>query len=318
MSLSDADITIIVPCHNAAATLAEALDSTLAQTARPREILVIDDHSRDRSIRVARRIGPPVRVLEATQRGPGAARRLGVTHAQSKYIAYVDADDLLAPDKLVKQLTVMERASAWTVVHTGSTWFGDDGVRTTTGIPDGAAAQGRCTRAIFETNPVCGASTMWRRSVLLELGNYDADMRGSEDYLMSLLASVRCDFVYLDEPLYHRRRHTANVTNNRCLMAYYHWLAQDRFRRRCPQAFAELPGECIHRAMIQPVLRMARQAYWERQPRDYARLLRLALSLAPGDADLRMMWRRRVIPMGLLRLWDHVPWRRPLSTGEVT
>lgn len=318
MSLSAAELSVIVPCRDAASTLAEALESVQAQTVRPLEILVIDDGSRDRSVRVARKFGAPVRVLTASQRGPGAARRLGVIQAKGRYIAWVDADDVLAPDKHEKQLAVLENASAWTVAHTGSTCFGADGGRSTAGIPDGAQAQGRCTRVIFESNPVCGASTMWRRSVLLELGNYDADMLGSEDYLMSLLASERCDFVYLDEPLYHRRRHAANVTNNRCLMAYFHWLAQDRFRRRCPRAFADIPDVCVDRAMVQPVLRIAKQAYWRRQSRDYPRLLRLAMSLAPDDGDLRMMWRRRAVPMSVLRMWDRLQWHRPLSAGEVT
>ena len=82
MSLSTAEVSVIVPCRDAASTLGEALESALAQTVKPLEVLVIDDGSRDRSARVARKFGAPVRVLMASQRGPGAARRLGV-HALS-------------------------------------------------------------------------------------------------------------------------------------------------------------------------------------------------------------------------------------------
>ncbi len=306
MSLSTADLSVIVPCRNAASTLSEALESALAQTAIPREILVIDDRSRDGSVKVARQFGSIVRVLRNPQGGPGAARRLGVRQAAGKYIAYVDADDVIAPEKHERQLEIMDRASAWTVVHTGSTRFGKDGVRSTAGILDGSQAQGQCTKVIFVSNPVCGASTMWRRSVLLELGNYDADMRGSEDFLMSLLASTRCDFVHIDMPLYHRRRHEGNVTNRRAMMAYYHWLAQDRFRRRCPKSFARLGAELIHQHMTQPVIRAAKQAYWDRDmPRDVP-LMPLAVSLAPEDTELVRMQKRAAIPPVVLRLWDRM------------
>ena len=222
MSDALAPISVIVPCRNAESTLGEALESVFAQTVPPAEVLVIDDHSEDGSIAMARRYGPKVQVLGNPQRGPGAARQIGVARAAGTYVAYVDADDRLEPTKHEKQLAVLESRDPHTVVHTGATKFGASPLGGEPDVPDGAEAVGRCLPVIFERNPVCGASIMMRRSVILELGNYDPELFGAEDYHMSLLASTCCDFVHLPEPLYHRRRHADNVTNRASLMAYYH------------------------------------------------------------------------------------------------
>jgi hypothetical protein len=151
---------------------------------------------------------------------------------------------------------------------------------------------------------VCGASMMLARSLVLELGNYDADLFGAEDYGLSLIASTRCDFAYVPEPLYRRRRHGGNLTNHKCIMAYYHWLAQDQFRRRCPEAFAGLPHHSLREYMVEPVLRAAKEAYWSRTALGYKRLLSLAVRLAPEDEELRRLWHRRSVPMWALRAWD--------------
>ncbi|GMU23358.1 MAG: hypothetical protein AMXMBFR13_34360 [Phycisphaerae bacterium] len=317
MGSSTADLSVIVPCLNAEATLADALDSALNQTAPPREILLVDDGSRDRSVEIARSFGPVIRVLRNPSRGPGAARRIAVEQAQGRYIAFVDADDLLTGDKHERQLAVLESRGPHTLVHTGATVFTDDPAKTMPRQTGGELAVGRCTQLVFERNPVCGASTMLARSVILELGNYDADLFGTEDFGMSLAASTCCDFVHLPEPLYLIRRHQNNVTNRTAHMVYHHWLAQERFRRNFPAAFGRIPEASVRQFMIEPVLRAAREAYWRREPRDYRRLLQLALRLDPSDPGIRMLWRRRWCPLGLLRVWDRVGSRlRPESAGS--
>lgn len=306
MSCSTADLTVIVPCLNAEATLAEALRSVTNQTAPPAEILVIDDRSTDRSTAIARSFGPIVRVLANPGRGPGAARRLGVLEARSKYIAFVDADDRVDPSKHERQLAVLERQGPHTVVHTGATLFFDEPGRPPYLRDSGAAATGRCTRVIFETNPICGASCMLARSTILELGNYDAALSGTEDFGMSLAASTCCEFVYLPEPLYHVRRHATQLTSRRLRMVYYHWLAQEHFRLQFPAEFAALPAESISRFMIAPVLQATKEAYWQRNADGYATSLRLARQLAPADPVIRMLWRRRWFPLSLLKLYDRL------------
>jgi len=303
---SDAPISIIVPCLNAEKTLPAALESVLNQTAPPIEILVIDDASTDRSAAVAAAFDPRVRVLSNPGRGPGAARCLGVQEARGEFIAFVDADDLIEPTKHEKQLAVLENSDPYTLVHTGSLATWTDGSRPDYQRVGAEQAVGQCLPTIFERNPVCGASTMLRRSVILELGNYDPDLFGTEDLGMSLSASTRCEFVYLPEPLYVMIQHATNITRRRAHMAYFHWLAQERFRQNYPTFFEQLPDELVQHYMIDPVLRTVRDAYWQRNSADYSRLLHLAHQLAANDPTLQPMWQRRHIPMRVLRAWDRL------------
>jgi glycosyltransferase involved in cell wall biosynthesis len=303
---STAPITVIIPCLNAEKTLSAALNSVLSQTAPPIEVLLIDDKSTDGSAAVAAAFDPRVRVLTNPSRGPGAARRLGVSEARGEFIAFVDADDTVEPTKHEKQLAILDRSDPHTLVHTGSLARWVDGSRSPYERTGAEAAVGRCTQVIFERNPVCGASTMMRRSVILELGNYNPDLFGTEDLGMSLLASTCCDFVHISEPLYVMNQHTSNITRRRAHMAYYHWLAQDYFRRRCPEAFAALPAESVRQYMIEPVLRTVLDAYWRREPADYQRLLRLAIEIASQDRRIRQLWHRRFVPMKALRWWDRL------------
>lgn len=303
---STAPITVIVPCLNAARTLGDALDSVFAQTAPPMEVLLVDDGSTDRSVDVARSFGPRVRILRNPSRGPGAAREIGVREARGTFIAFIDADDIIKPTKHEQQLAALEKKDPYTLVHTGSVLQWVDGSRPSYQRAGADLATGSCTQIVFERNPVCGASTMLRRSVILELGNYDPELFGTEDLGMSLIASTRCQFVYVPDPLYIMMQHTTNITRRRCHMAYFHWLAQEKFRRRCPEAFARIPAASVRKYMIEPVVQAVRAAYWRRESSGYRRLLRLAASIAPDDVDIRRLYGRRWIPMSALRFRDRV------------
>lgn len=306
MSRAAGDITVIIPCLNAAATLPAAIESALNQTVPPREILLIDDHSTDRSVAVAQAYGDVVRVFTNPAHGTGPARNLGVREARGQYIAFVDADDLIEPTKHERQLAILEQAGPYAVAHTGASFFFDDASRPPYLRPSGAAATGRCTQVIFESNPVCGASSMLARSTILELGNYDPDLWGTDDFYMSLAASTRCTFHYVPEPLYHIRCHGTQMSNRRLKMVYHHWLAQERFRLRFPEAFAVLPAESIRDYMIEPVLRNVRDAYWRRTADGYALLLKLAHTLAPDDPITSTLWRRRWCPLWVLKWCDRL------------
>jgi glycosyltransferase involved in cell wall biosynthesis len=97
-------VSCIVPVFNGERYLAEALDSILAQTHRPLEVVVADDGSTDATAGVVRRYGDAVRAVWQPNTGAPAARNLGLRHARGDFIAFLDADDLWHRDKLARQV----------------------------------------------------------------------------------------------------------------------------------------------------------------------------------------------------------------------
>ena len=101
MSAETADIAVVIPVHNGTAHLPEAIESALTQGTPPAELIVADDGSTDGSGDMARAMG--ARVVTQEHRGPGAARNLGVESAQAELVAFLDADDRMAPGRLAVQ-----------------------------------------------------------------------------------------------------------------------------------------------------------------------------------------------------------------------
>ena len=110
-------LSVVIPAHNAALYLGEALDSVLAEAAglgagRPTEIIVIDDASSDRTAEVAASYGGRgVRLIsKPSQGGAGAARTSGVAAAGGDYLAFLDADDLWTRNRLQRLFAALEGA----------------------------------------------------------------------------------------------------------------------------------------------------------------------------------------------------------------
>jgi glycosyltransferase involved in cell wall biosynthesis len=100
-----ADVTVIIPAYNAVWTLAATLQSVLAQTLPPLEIIVVDDASSDQTSLVAGHFAPRVRIIRRPKNGgPGATRNTGIRAARGKWIAFLDADDTWVATKLERQL----------------------------------------------------------------------------------------------------------------------------------------------------------------------------------------------------------------------
>src|SRR5262245_58223903 len=96
-------ITVIIPVFNGEAFLAEALESVFGQDYRPLEVIVVDDGSTDTSADVARSF-PSVIVVQQSNTGLSGARNAGIQRARGSFLSFLDADDLMAPRRLSKQM----------------------------------------------------------------------------------------------------------------------------------------------------------------------------------------------------------------------
>lgn len=102
-------VSIIIPCYNAAFWLPQTLESALAQTWPATEIIVVNDGSSDSSLAVAQSFATRgVRVVDQPNGGASAARNHGLRLAAGEFIQFLDADDLLAPDKIERQVRLLQ------------------------------------------------------------------------------------------------------------------------------------------------------------------------------------------------------------------
>jgi glycosyltransferase involved in cell wall biosynthesis len=104
-------VTTIIPVHNRAAMLREAVASVVAQTHRPIEVIVVDDGSTDDTSHAADELArehPFVQVIHQENGGPGVAREAGRRAARGAYIQHLDSDDVLLPDKFARQVAALE------------------------------------------------------------------------------------------------------------------------------------------------------------------------------------------------------------------
>jgi glycosyltransferase involved in cell wall biosynthesis len=116
-------VTVMIGVYNGAPYLAEAIDSVLAQTRPPLELIVVDDGSTDGSGAIAAAYGSPVRCIRQERGGMAASRNRAIREAAGDYFAFLDADDRFPPQKLERQLAMFEADPELDVVYGNVTEF---------------------------------------------------------------------------------------------------------------------------------------------------------------------------------------------------
>jgi glycosyltransferase involved in cell wall biosynthesis len=94
-------VSVVIPTYNCAKFLGRTIDSALRQTYRDFEIIVVDDGSTDGTQALVAAYEESVRYVYQTNQGASAARNAALSRASGELIAYLDADDLWRPDKLI-------------------------------------------------------------------------------------------------------------------------------------------------------------------------------------------------------------------------
>ncbi len=181
-------VSIVMPVHNAAATLDECLTSIVNQTFEDWELLAIDDGSDDESgaiIAEAAERDSRIRLLSPGRVGLVAALNLGLSEARAGLLARMDADDVMAVDRLEAQRARLEADVALALVSCQVRLFPDDEVLA--GFREYIRWQNTCltneeiSNGIYVESPFAHPSVMFRRDVVLRVGGYH-DGTFPEDY----------------------------------------------------------------------------------------------------------------------------------------
>ena len=114
-------VSILIPAYNAQDWVADTLRSAISQTWNRKEIIIVDDGSTDRTLEVVRMFeSPSVRIFSQQNQGAAAARNKAFSLCQGDYIQWLDADDLLAPDKVATQMRILEECGNDRVLASGA------------------------------------------------------------------------------------------------------------------------------------------------------------------------------------------------------
>jgi glycosyltransferase involved in cell wall biosynthesis len=160
------EIAVVVPVRDGEAYLGEALASVLSQDLAPREVVVVDDGSRDRSAAIAGAAG--VRVVSQPPTGAAEARNRGVAETSSPWLAFLDADDRWVPGKLSTQAKALAaRPDAVASIGRLRQFFS----------PETGRAGAPTPEVLWGTSPV---TLVVRREAFLATGGFPTGLRGSE------------------------------------------------------------------------------------------------------------------------------------------
>jgi len=129
-------VSILIPAYNAEAWIADTLKSIVGQTWPNKEIIVVDDGSKDATVAVARQFeSSVVKVVRQENRGPAVARNHAYRLSQGDYIQFIDADDLLSPEKISEQIKVLRQSPPRMLGICGWVYF-QDGTDPEKGLAD--------------------------------------------------------------------------------------------------------------------------------------------------------------------------------------
>jgi glycosyltransferase involved in cell wall biosynthesis len=167
-------VTVILPAHNAEATILPAIASTLNQTYTDFELWVLENGSTDRTAEIARSFTDPrVRVLELGPVGLRGAMQYAIENAPSEWLARMDADDIMFPDRLKVQVNFIQQQPGFVFVGTAFAFLTPFGhiFQRVLSSPSREVDISLLSRGKFFANP----STLFRRRVALEVSSIDPE-----------------------------------------------------------------------------------------------------------------------------------------------
>jgi glycosyltransferase involved in cell wall biosynthesis len=178
------DVTVIIPAYNSAELIRGSIDSALRQRDVTCEVIVVDDGSTDETWSVLQSYGARVRSIRQPNQGAYVARNNAAAVSTGEWLAFLDADDEWAVDKLTKQLQLA--APDVGLIYSDCANL-DDAGRVTGRTSDAATlAQGKIFDQLLTNNFLSTSTVLIRRTVFEELGGFATEIKGCADWDMWL------------------------------------------------------------------------------------------------------------------------------------
>jgi glycosyltransferase involved in cell wall biosynthesis len=204
-------ITVVVPVYNHERYVEQTLGSLFAQDYSDCQIIAVDDGSTDSSREILHRHVSRITLIQSPHRGPAAARNRALEASDSEFVAFMDADDLCAPDRL--RLSVEELQTGDIGLVASALTFMDASGQSLPGLwTCPSNARNDYWASLLERNWIGTPSVMVRRRVLDAVGAFDEKFTHAEDYDLWLRICREHSIGYIDTPLVQCRRHGANTS----------------------------------------------------------------------------------------------------------
>lgn len=295
-------VSVVIPNHNYARFLPEAIESVLAQTCGDIEVLVVDDGSTDGSQKLARRYEGRARWLRQEKGGVARARNLGIRQSRGELLAFLDADDAWLPEKLSKQVALLE-SSDYGMVYCGLRFVDEEGAvlgQTTDGLTGWVLRE----LALLENPgvPASGSSALIRRDCLDAVGLYEPALSTSADWDLWRRIACRYEIGMVREPLAIYRLHPGSMHRNLDLFERDMLLAFERM-------FEDEAARAVHplerRARAKLYMTLAGSFFRGRRWRKFFEYCRKSLLLSPnGLVHLAAFPLRRLMPANGLEAFE--------------
>lgn len=207
-------VSVIIPTYNSVKYVTEAIDSVLAQTYENIEIFVIDDGSTDTTREVLQKYGDAIHYLYKENGGASSARNYGIENATGKYIAFLDADDIWMPEKVEKQVALMESNEDIGLCYVSTQRVSEN--LEFTGVIEAKEFEDYCEALLLNSNIVSGScsSAMVRRDVVSQTKGFDKRLGTCGDWEYWLRLSFVTKFAPLREELAKYRDVEGSMSSN--------------------------------------------------------------------------------------------------------
>lgn len=207
-------VTVIIPCYNEEKFIGKAIESIQAQTIQDWELIVVDDCSTDKTIAITEKYFADTRiklVKNITNRGISFTKNAGIKNSKGSYVAFLDADDTWLHNKLELQLNAFDCDDKAGVVCTGMviTDYEDRKIGLFLGYDD--ANQEELLKNIYFDMINSSSLMMLKTEALLQLGTFNEDIIGWDDYELLMRFATRFRIKYVRQPLVIKVEHPANV-----------------------------------------------------------------------------------------------------------
>ncbi len=297
-------VSAIIPVYNGAVTIAEAIDSALAQSYSSLEVIVVNDGSTDATAEVLRRYGQRIKVIERPNSGIAASRNIGVAAAKGEYLAFLDSDDAWAPAMIEHTVAALDGNPNCVLVYTNCTVIDSDGHDLDSALI-GAGVDHAPTlhEMLSRLWPIMPSAVVMRRAAFDSCDGFSEEFRsyGFEDVIFWLRVREEGAFCYLPEclvkwrfSLYPNplktawRTPEAPITFNRILRERY-GIGAERLLAERARANRSILGYIGLRALRDGDRTSAREAF------------RRALQINPLRVKNILRYLRTYLPLGIVR-----------------